>query len=119
MRGLGGFRLRTILAALFALATALAGGPHGRPPPDAGLAAYALPDGTAPEICGGHAETPGPAHAGCCLDCLLLAPLVQAAIAAPPQAAPTVHAGIPLPPAAPETGGWRPAAARAPPISFA
>ena len=116
--------VRLVAVLMVALATTLAGAAHApsRPAqPLAGLVAYALPDGSLPEICtGGHTDPSGDADHGrgaCLVACVLgampglghdapvsdrLASVTRAVLLAPEM------------PAAPRPV-WRAARARAPP----
>ena len=85
------------------------------------LAAYAMPDGTLPQLCDGsdghHPPSPGQPHCPACLVAaspgLLAPPLVVVGT----TAAPGMRLGLPAvdPPAA--APPWRPRLARAPPAS--
>lgn len=80
--------LKVLLVGLLALATVPVPGAHARSMVVAAdfAAAYAMPDGTLPELCGGHGDLPdgaagtGPGHGGHhrladCLGCIALGPL--------------------------------------------
>ena len=126
MRALTRSWLSRLCTALWLLTAALISAAHGRPPaPDeAALAAFALPDGTLPELCAaGHGDGGAPDAARHCLDCLLaaasgLAPSlaafgrVRASLARAERTAGEV---------APSRLVWEPQRARAPPLvlSFA
>ena len=114
-----GARLRVFVARLFALATVLAGVPHGMPPRDPALAAYALPDGSQPVICGDHPGTPTGHDAGCCLGCLPVAVPVQPALPGAPGTATAIRVALPGAHAWTRSREWQPAAARAPPSPLA
>lgn len=87
------------------------------------LAAYALPDGSLPELCGagGH-EQPTPdegSHTACLAACVLATPAVLPVATIVAQAPMAVHERPSLPAAAPASSRplWATAQARAPPTA--
>lgn len=125
------FWLNGLLAGLFALAILPVPGQHARATVEriAFIAAYAMPDGTLPEICSGHGhpqDRPADGHGQHppipdCLACVLMAApgLAASPFLLPTPAVAPVDAGSGEIDAGPARGfAWPPHRARAPPAGF-
>ena len=123
MRRMRAASLTLTTTAVFLLAAILVTGLQARWMGFAGapaaLAAYAMPDGTLPRICGGG--TGDPRHAGHvhCPACLVAAPALPVGLASvsPSAASAIARVGAPAALAAPAGPAWPPQRARAPPAA--
>lgn len=124
MRRLRGAPLKLTAAAAFLLSVILFAGLQLRPmapsDPEVALAAFAMPDGTLPQICGGsdgHMPRPGVPHCPACLGAhspgLVTAPVALGRVLSVPVAV------AEIPPVHPRQFGpsWPPHQPRAPPLA--